>query len=193
MPRPRAETVHAGRIDAIVRRFAVLAVLAVLPVLAAAPRALHADGLEPCGPLFVVERSVNANVVLYEARSRADGSLDGDRPVRVSWRLDAQDGRREDLNFIERLRAYGIAVKPMGERDTWRLTVRALPSRPLVLRAGAGCPFVTAEIAGRDAVLRRVFVEATGGLLPRVASVELSGFDLETSLPITERFVPSHR
>lgn len=145
---------------------------------------------EACGPLFVIERSLNANVVLYEPGVRPDGTLDPEKPVTVTWRLDAQDGRREGLNFIERMRAYGVDVAPLSERDAWRVKVRALPTRPLVLRAGAGCPLVIAEVAGRDAVLRRVFVTSTGGLIPKVSSVELSGFDLETSLPVTELFVP---
>lgn len=161
--------------------------LALGALLAGAARADDA-----CGPLFVIERSVNANVVLYEAGFRADGGLDPKTPLRVTWRLDAEDGRREGLNFIERVRAYGVDVAPLGERDAWRVKVRALPTRPLVLRAGAGCPLVVAEVGGRDAVLRRVYVTTTGGLIPRVSAVDLSGFDLETSLPVTERIVPSH-
>lgn len=164
---------------------------ALLAALAVAFHGGRAGADETCGPLFVIERSVNANVVLYEAGVRPDGSLDPERPVRVSWRLDADGGRREGLNLIERMRAYGVDVAPLGERDAWRVRVRALPTRSLVLRAGAGCPTVTAEVGGRDAVLHRVFVASTGGLIPRVSSVELSGFDLETSAPVTERFVPS--
>ncbi len=64
---------------------------------------------ETCGPLFVIARSLNANVVLYEAAYRRDGTLDPEKPLTVSWRLDAQDGRREGLNFIERMRAYGVS------------------------------------------------------------------------------------
>jgi hypothetical protein len=111
--------------------------------------------------------------------------------VRVTWRLDAEDGRRAGLNVIERTRAYGVDVVPLGEPDVWRIRVRALPTRPLVLRAGTGCPLVIAEVAGREAILRRVFVTSTGGLIPRVSSVDFSGLDLETSLPVRERFVPS--
>ena len=149
-----------------------------------------ARGEERCGPLFVIARSLNANVVLYEAGLRSDGTLDPAKPLTVTWRLDAQDGRREGLNFVERIRAYGVDVGSRREDDTWRVTVRALPTRPLVLHQGTGCPFVTAEVAGRDAILRRVFVTARGGLLPRVASVELTGVDQETALPVTELFTP---
>jgi hypothetical protein len=164
------------------RRAALLA----LPLLAAGA----ARGEERCGPLFVVARSLNANVVLYEAGFRSDGTLDPAKPLTVTWRLDAQDGRREGLNFVERIRAYGVDVAPRSGDDTWSVKVRALPTRPLVLHPGTGCPFVTTGVGGRDAILRRVFVTAGGGLLPRVASVELTGVDLETALPVTERFVP---
>jgi hypothetical protein len=164
-----------------------LAAALVLLALASGARAE-----ETCGPLFVIARSLNANVVLYEAAIRPDGVLDPEKPVRVTWRLDAQDGRREGLNFVERIRAYGIDVVRIAETDAWRVKVRALPTRKLVLHAGTGCPYVTAEVGGHDAILRRVFVSASGGLIPKVASVELSGVDLETALPVTERFVPSH-
>jgi hypothetical protein len=160
---------------------------AALALVALAPGA-RAD--EACGPLFVIARSLNANVVLYEAHLRADGTLDPEKPLTVTWRLDAKGGRREGLNFVERIRAYGVDVSPLAEADSWRVKVRALPTRPLVLHAGTGCPFVTAEVGGRDAILRRVFVTATGGLLPKVASVELTGIALETALPVTERFTP---
>lgn len=145
---------------------------------------------ETCGPLFVIARSLNANVVLYEAHFRSDGTLDPVKPLTATWRLDAKDGRREGLNFVERIRAYGFDLSPLGDQDAWQVKVRALPTRLLVLRAGAGCPFVTADVGGRDAILRRVYVTATGGLLPKVASVELTGVDRETALPVSERFVP---
>jgi len=165
--------------------------LAFLAMLATSLHAARASADEPCGPLFVIERDTNANIVLYEVERHRDGAVDGQRPVRVTWRLDAEDGRREGLNIVERRWAYGVDVEPLAERDAWRLRVRALPTRPLILHAGARCPMVTARIGGRDSILRRVFVTASGGLIPSVSSVELSGVDLETARPITERFVPS--
>jgi hypothetical protein len=145
---------------------------------------------DACGPLFTIARSLNANVVLYEPRVRPDGTLDPVKPLTVTWRLDAQDGRREGLNFVERIRAYGVDVTAIAQTGAWRVKVRALPTRPLVLHAGTGCPYVTADVGGRTAILRRVFVTSTGGLVPRVSAVELSGVDLESALPVAERFTP---
>jgi hypothetical protein len=45
-------------------------------------------------PLFIVERSKNANVVHYDARLTADGKLDPKEPVTAYWVLLAEDGRR---------------------------------------------------------------------------------------------------
>jgi len=61
--------------------------------------------------LFRVARSTNANVVLYEARLRNGGTLDEDEPVHPVWVMLAEDGRREELNFLERAMAYGVDVR----------------------------------------------------------------------------------
>ena len=43
-----------------------------------------------CGPLFVIERSVNANVVVYEAVQDAEGRFDPVHPIRAYWLLKAR-------------------------------------------------------------------------------------------------------
>src|SRR5216117_743105 len=62
-------------------------------------------------PLFSIERSTNANVVHYEARVTEDGKLDPADPVAVYWIMVAEDGRRQELNYLEKSRAYGFTVK----------------------------------------------------------------------------------
>ena len=148
---------------------------------------LLAAALSCAEPLFVVERSTNANVVVYEARRSPDGPLDAERPVDVSWQL--ADGRREPLTVLERAWAYGIDVAPEGEG--FRLSIHALPSRLLFLATGEdGCPSVFAEIDGGPAVLRRVFVDVRGGgIFPRVLGVELEG-RRPGGEPVRERISP---
>ena len=68
--------------------FAVLALL-VLPAAAQIKTS----------PLFIIERSKNANVVHYDARLTADGKLDPKEPVIAYWVLLAKDGRREKLKL----------------------------------------------------------------------------------------------
>ena len=80
---------------------------AVLPLLAA-PAAAQMK----TQPLFIIERSKNANVVHYDARLTADGKLDPREPVIAYWVLSAEDGRREELSWIEKKKAYGFDMKP---------------------------------------------------------------------------------
>src|SRR5258707_8107995 len=61
-------------------------------------------------PLFTIERSVNGNVVHYDARLK-DGKLDPQQPVVVYWVM-GESGRHQELNFLERLKAYGFSIFP---------------------------------------------------------------------------------
>jgi hypothetical protein len=142
---------------------------------------------DACGPLFTVERSVNANVVVYEAVHGSDGRLDPKKPVRVFWLMKAEDGRELGLNFFERIRAYGIDATRNREPGTFLLKTRAFPGRSLLLREREGCAEVLTEIDGKSAVLSRVFVSATKGLFPSVAYVDVFGTDSETGFALSER------
>ncbi|TAM47404.1 MAG: DUF4833 domain-containing protein, partial [Acidobacteria bacterium] len=45
--------------------------------------------------LFVIERSVNANVVVYDAVRGRDGRLDTADPVTAYWLMNADKGQRQ--------------------------------------------------------------------------------------------------
>lgn len=155
-------------------------VLALVPLTLLVARPLL--GVEACGgPLFLVERSANANVVVYEAHRLPSGALDERRPVDVSWRLE--DGRREDLSGLERAFVYGVVVRRAS--DAVRFTVRALPGRELTLSAEGGCARATTPISGQRAVLARVFVLLGRGT--SVRSIDLEGRDAATGEALKER------
>ena len=153
--------------------------------LSTAPIAVRAD--EGCGPLFTVERSLNANVVVYAAVRAADGRLDPKKPVRAYWLMKAEDGRELGLNFFERLRAYGVEATGSAEAGVYSLKMRAFPGRPLILREHGSCAKVVTEIDGKSAVLERVFVSVSRkSLIPSVLSIDVFGTDPESSLPVSE-------
>lgn len=148
-----------------------------------------------CEPLFVVERSSNANVVVYEAVRAPGGVVDPKQPVAAHWRLWAKDGRREELNGIERRLAYGVDVVSAGSAGTFEIAVRALRERTIEVRTAEPCPTAWMTIGGRPARLRRVFVSLARGffLFPRVAWVELHGEEPETKAVVEERIDVSRR
>lgn len=162
---------------------------ALLPVLAA-PRAAA-----QCAPLFVIERSSNANVVVYEAVRAPGGVVDPRQPVAAHWRMLAEDGRREELNGIERRLAYGVEVVGSGSEGGVEIAVRALRERTIEVLTAGECPTARMPIGGRPALLRRVYVKLARGLFffPKVAYVELHGEDPETRAAVDERIDVSRR
>ena len=66
--------------------------------------------------LFYVQRSPNANTVIYAARLDDKGEIDRGNPVEGFWRKFNIDGSKQSLNMIERMMAYGVrAARPVLE------------------------------------------------------------------------------
>ncbi len=160
--------------------FAVLSFLAVDP----APQPNCA------AELFRIERSKNANVVLYEAKPGHPGTLDADEPITASWLMLAAKGERQSLNFIERSLAYGFEVKP-APSGGFAMVLKALRQRVIHIATRAGCTAAMSTIDGREGVLQRVFVKADDrAVIPPVQYVELFGIDAATGAPLHEKLVP---
>jgi len=132
-------------------------------------------------PLFIIERSKNANVVHYDAQLSADGNLDPNEPVIAYWVLLAEDGRREELNWIEKKKAYGFHIKPDPSVNGYKMTVVAVPQGQITVRKDGDTVRAELVIDGRPAVLEKIYINATDGLLgPKVHYIELYGKDLKT-------------
>ena len=154
--------------------------------------ASESPGAETCPEhLFVIERSKNSNIVAYDANRRPDGEWNSSEPVVAYWLLNGEKDKREELNRVERERAYGVQAKAGHDAGTWVLSFKARKSRRVTISMRNGCPVAITSIGGRDGILRRIFVRSTEGFgLPKVDSVELFGEDLETAGPLHEKFVP---
>ncbi len=55
----------------------------------------------------------------------------------------------------------------MARADQRLIAIRAKPDLAIRVSLEAGCPLAVATIAGREATLRLVAVQASGGLFPR--------------------------
>jgi len=151
------------------------------------------DGASCPAELFRVGRSTNANVVLYEARLSAPGLLDGRDPVHPVWVMLAEDGRREELNLVERALAYGVEVLARAGVSEAVIALRASPGTPIRVVVESGCPVARVPIGGREASLRRLHVEASGGPFPQVHWVDLVGMDPATGEEVRERLAADDR
>jgi len=141
-------------------------------------------------PLFIIERSKNANVVYYDAQITADGDLDPREPVIAYWIMLAEDGRRKRLGWIEKRKAYGFTVKPGVSTNSYTMTLVADPKHQITVRQEKDTVRAEVEISGRTAVLEKMYIHASEGLFgPTVLYIEVYGKDLQTGEMLREKLV----
>jgi hypothetical protein len=180
--RSGATPLHA-RVSPLVRRAAALVAFVVVAMWSTFAAAATSQ------PLFRIERSKNANVVQYDAVTASPETLDGKTPVTNYWIRYAEDGRREAVGALAQ-RAYGFKVVPEND-GAWLMYMKASPVRAIRVVRWAGRWVAQMTIAGRSAVLSKMYVSANDkALIPSVRYVDLFGTDMATGQPLTERMTP---
>jgi len=146
------------------------------------PQASAQDGLVP---LFVIERSLNNNVVHYDAKLK-DGKLDPLQPVVAYWVMG------EDL--LERLKAYGFSIRPDKQAEAFRMTLVSDKKKEIrIFRSGAAVR-AQAMIGACEAYLEKIFIASKKSWmvsLPEYA--EMIGHDMLTGAECRERVTPGDR
>jgi hypothetical protein len=128
--------------------------------------------------LFFILRSKNANEVHYDARVRADGTLDPKTPVEGYWWNKAEDGSRSPISLMQRI-AYGYDVGDVGPDGTHTMKLRAFPERPLTLLRVNGKWRARTTIAGGPAYMTKLYVATDeSGIIPKVLYVDVFGEDM---------------
>lgn len=150
--------------------------------------------LAPAAPcpdhLFTIGRNKNANIVVYDA-SMTSGALTASDPVTVYWIMKAQQGQRENLNVIERDKAYGFDVEPGEKPGTFSMTLKADKKKAITVLVRKGCPVALATIGGKPGILQRMFVQSKEELIePKVEYIEIFGQDPATGASLYEKYVP---
>ena len=142
--------------------------------------------------LFYVQRTPNANTIIYDLNLNSDGKLNTDQPVKAYWIKYAEKGQKEELNYIQRKFAYGLNVKALnnGNYDIRFVSYKKFPLT--LMRSGDGTYHIFALIAQKQVILNRIFVKIDGGTfwIPNVTYVEVKGSDPVTGKEIVERFKP---
>lgn len=146
---------------------------------------------EEPGQLFYVQRSPNANTVIYAARLDAKGAIQSRDPVEAFWRKFNIDGSRQPLNFIERMMAYGVRVDRVKAGAPVTFTIAALPERKLTLNLDSNKrPQALIQIGGRTVKLAYVYLHVVeGGLMPSVPELDIFGTDIASGKAVHEHLV----
>jgi len=133
-------------------------------------------------PLFIIARNKNANVVHYDAQLTADGKLNPKGPVIAYWVMLAKDGRRQNLNWIEKKTAYGINIKPDPSVNGYQMTIVAATQRSITVKKVGSAFRAEIVIDGRPAILEKMYINASEKLTgPTVHYLELYGKDVQTA------------
>jgi hypothetical protein len=163
------------------------------PILILAGLNLFCWAGESYQPLFIVERSTNANVVHYDAKINQDGRLDSREPVIAYWIMAAKDGRRQELNFLEKTRAYGVVIEPSHTADSYRIALVSEKQREIDIYPQGNTVRAETTIGGRRAYLKKIYVGIRkGALLSTPSYIELTGTDITTGEGLQETIVPGH-
>ena len=139
-----------------------------------------AHGTDADLPLFLVERSTNANVVHYEAQV-SGGKLNPQEPVIAYWIMTAEDGRREKLTFLERTEAYGFSTERDPSGDSYTIRIVSDRQRPIHIMLKNGTAIAETTIGGHRAYLQKIYITTRKVLaVNKTVSAELYGADVAT-------------
>jgi hypothetical protein len=150
-------------------------------------------GADSYQPLFIIERSTNANVVHYDAKIGKDGSLDPKEPVVAYWVMAANGGGRQDLNLLEKSRAYGFTIRKDTTGQSYWMTLVSQKRRPIHIYQEGGRVRAVTRIGAHEAYLHKIYVKTRkSGLLRTVDYFELRGNDLVSGQDCYEKVTPEN-
>lgn len=142
--------------------------------------------------LFFIQRSTNANVVVYDANLVA-GKLNSNDPVHTYWYRFGEKGQKEELTTIQRKLAYGLYTSAVtGMYNTYEGHFLAYRKRKFAIKQDAsGNPIALFPINGKMQILKRVFVSVDDSkFVTSVNYIELFGKDPVTGRDAYEKFKP---
>jgi len=170
-----------------VRSFVIILLLSILGLLSQPILAASGDDVSH---LFFIERSKNKNLVQYDIRLSENSKVLDIKPVSVYWVLE--NGRREELNPIEREYAYGIVRQERLGENKYKVILAGLKRVEIIIERMNDSYRAVVSINGKESILEKIYIESeekrTG--LPKVLYIDLFGRTKGTGLPTKER-IPS--
>lgn len=182
----------AKAVDLMVVKLAVVAIILLLsqllhaqtPVSTALPTPKSKD------LLFFLQRTPDANTVIYELNYKSDGLVDRQSPIKGSWIRYEERGKTKPLTGIEKKFAYGVKCKALGN-DTYEVRLAAYDKMPMYLLKSETDQQYRMYIKdeGKNLLLKRVFVKVNGGSFwfPKVQYIDLFTTSSDTGQEILKR------
>lgn len=145
--------------------------------------------------LFYLQRTPNANTIVYELNLTTNGQLNKEEPLHIFWIRYTEGGIRQELNYIQRHFAYGVKSDLMKD-GSYNLTFVAYKKanlRLVYLQQDRKYHVIT-TLENRPAILSSVYIQIDpGGTFwsPNVRYIELKGKDISTGNDLNQRIIIS--
>ena len=140
--------------------------------------------------LFELERSKGPSIIAYDALTR-DGELIEDDPIDVYWEHPKKNNQREELNWIERWKAFGVDMTRRFDcLDSCDIVMRA-NKKPLRIVQRDGRWMALTYVNRKVCELLKVYVATDeSGIMPEVLYVKVTGRVRWSGEVITETIRP---
>lgn len=138
--------------------------------------------------LFFIQRNLNTNTIVYDAKFDQFGNLDKLSPMDIYWIRYDENGQRMELRSLEKKLAYGIEFANIENTNNYKVNVVAEKSREIYLKQIA--PFhakAYLEIDHKMSQLTYLYLEAIDGIIPQLQSIEYFGIDTLTQQKTFEK------
>ena len=147
--------------------------------------------------LFYIQRSMNTYTIVYDLNNDNYGKLNIDNPIIPYWIRYEEDGRKEDLSFIQRKYAYGVITELIDKKNlTYNLTIVSYPEQKILLKKLAGNSNIKAytTVNGKFIELQKIFIKTVDGayLSSSIKYIDISGIEVKSGNFVTCRTVPGN-
>ena len=141
-----------------------LAIVLLFAYLSLFPQLILAASEDTAAHLFFIERSKNKNLVQYDIRFTENGNLPDSRPVNAYWVLE--NGRREELNSIEKKYAYGIVRQEKLDKDKFKIILAALKGLEIIVERLSDSFKAVASINEKESILQKIYIKSDETRVP---------------------------
>lgn len=140
--------------------------------------------------LFFIERSKNRNLLYYDVCVEGNSDLPDLDQVDVYWILE--NGKREELNEIERIYAYGITTQENLGRNKLSISLAAFNKKKITIEKIDEKYRAVTSIDNRQIVIEKVYIHSVDRHfgMPEILSVDIYGFTKQDNVPVKERISP---
>ncbi|HEC41300.1 MAG TPA: DUF4833 domain-containing protein [Bacteroides sp.] len=138
--------------------------------------------------LFEIERSRDADVVMYDVNLDSSGNLDAAKPISIYWKKHTESGRLAAITSIQKKFGYGIKIQDLRE-NTVDFEIVSYKDQVFQLRKTFGGRYrVFTSSQGKEIEVTSLYIkfEDDSFWFPTVSRVEVQGIDTDRGSQVSE-------